>query len=261
MKILFIIISTPLFVIISSLGIWYFAIPEDTIHHLIDNTIKAENLHIKVEGIQKGLFLSLHLRKIWLNIKKDDTSLVIIENVEIKPDFMSLLKFNPLINLAGQIHGGSIEGIYSLKKDAINLIGRDIKIDEIPSLKLLNIEGDGNLSLKIDMGRTRGEIILKITEAKLKAITLSSGYVIPLNFFNDIRGLLEFTGNTLEIKSLALQGEGIYARISGNIFGDVLDLKMELMPDTSFKNQPILLLIEPFKVSPGYYVIPIHQKR
>ena len=57
---------------------------------------------------------------------------------------------------------------------------------------------------------------------------------------------------------LSLEGEGIYARVKGDVMGDRLDLKIELMPDSSSKGKAnIFSKIENFQVSPGHYVIPI----
>ncbi|MDH5203807.1 MAG: type II secretion system protein GspN, partial [Nitrospirota bacterium] len=60
------------------------------------------------------------------------------------------------------------------------------------------------------------------------------------------------------ISSLSLQGDGIYARVKGNIKKNVMDLTLELMQDSSSADKSSLLLfLENYKVSPGYYVIPI----
>ncbi len=256
MRLLLILILSPLIIISLMLGAWFIAVPEGMIHDFIRDSIKSEKFHIKPEGIKKGLFLTLNIEKIEIK-KKDETLLLNFNNIAIKPDFISLLKLSPILFFTGQTHSGIIEGFYGIKENILNLQGKDIKLSEIPSLKLLNIEGDGNLFLKSQVINDQGEIILSVKDAKLKTSIMPGGYILPLNWFNDIKGLLAISKEITEVRSFTLEGEGIYARIKGNIMGGIIDLRMEVMPDASFKNPSLLMLIEPFKASPGYYVIPI----
>lgn len=259
MRILLIIILLPIFIALLIFGAWFIAVPEGMIHDFISNSAKSDKILIKPDGIEKGLFFTLNIGKIEIK-KKDETSLLTIENVQIKPDLMSLIKLTPQLPFTGNMHSGVIEGIYGTKDDSLNMRGKDIKLEEIQPLKLLNIEGQGNLSFKMETIKGEGEIIFNVREAKLKTTILPGGYILPLNWFNDIKALLAVRRATTEIKSFTLEGDGVYARIKGNITGDALDLKMELMPDASFKQPSLLMLIEPFKASPGYYVIPINLK-
>ncbi len=259
MRILLIIILLPIFIALLIFGAWFIAVPESMIHDFITNSVKSEKILIKPEGIEKGLFFTLTIDKIEIK-KKDETPLLSLRNVNLKPDFMSLIKLNPQLFFTGQIHSGVIEGNYLTKEKSLNMRGRDIKLGEIQSLKLLNIEGEGNLSLKAEIIKGEGEIIFNVKDARLKTTILPGGYILPLNWFNDIKALLAVRHAITEVKSFTLEGDGVYARIKGNITGDALDLKMELMPDASFKQPSLLMLIEPFRASPGYYVIPINLK-
>lgn len=259
MKTFFIILSIPIIIIFLIFGAWLIAIPEGMISDLISDSVKSDKVLIKLEGIEKGFFFNLNIRKIEIK-KKDETLLAAFENVNISPDFLSLLKLNPQLPFAGQMHSGIIEGVYVIKEDAFILNGKDIKLGEINSLKLIGIDGEGNLSLKLEIIKGQGEIIFNVRDARLKATTLPGGFILPLNWFHDIKGLLSAGKETTEVKSFTLEGEGVYARVKGNITGNTIDLKMEVMPEASFKKQSLLILIEPFKASPGYYVIPIKLK-
>ncbi len=259
MKILLILILLPIVVIFTIFGAWFIAVPEDMISDYITNSVKSDKIIIKTQGIKKGLFLNLNIRKIDIK-KKDETPLLTIENVHAKPDFMSLLKLNPQLPFTGQIHSGLIEGVYSVKEEALKLNGRDINLKDITSLKLVNVEGEGNLSIKMEIIRGQGDVLFNVKDARLKQTILPGGYFLPLNLFNDIKGLLAVKKDVLEVKAFSLEGEGVYARIKGNITGSDVDLNMELMPDASFQKPSMLLLISPFQVSPGYYLIPIKLK-
>ncbi len=259
MKIILALILIPIFIVLLIFGTWFIAVPESMIYDSISNSIRSEKIYIKPEGIEKGFFLTLNIKKIEIK-RKDETLLLNIENISIKPDFLSLIKISPTFPFTGQLHAGQIEGSFSTKGESLYLQGKDIRIEEMPSLRLINIDGQGNLSLKLEITGGKGSIIFNVRDAKLKSTILPGGYILPLNWFNDIKGLFALDRETTEVKAFTLQGEGVYARIKGAIRGDVIDLKMEVMPEQSFKNPSMLMLIEPFKVSPGYYVIPINLK-
>lgn len=259
MRILLILILLPIIILSLIFGAWFIAVPESMIYDLISDSVKSDKVSIRYEGIKKGLFFTFNIGKIEIK-KKDETHLLTIENVDIKPDFMSLIKLSPQLTFAGQAHSGIIEGVYGTKEKTLDLRGKDIKLAELKSLKLVNIEGEGNISLKLQMIKNQGDLILNVRDARLKAAILPGGYIIPLNWFHDIKGLLEIKPETTEVKSFTLEGDGIYARIKGNITGNAIDIKMEVMPDASFKTPSLLMLIEPFKASPGYYIIPINLK-
>lgn len=239
------------------IGIWYFAVPEVKIHDLIQNSVDSQNIIVKTEGIKKEVFLSLRIEKIEINRKTNNITLAVLQDMQIKPDFISLLKLNPVVQFRGNTYGGFFEGLWNMKEKSINMVGKDIKIEEIHFLNLFKITGYGNLSFKADMGRSQGQITFKVIDTKLKNTILPGGYILPLDLFNEIKGLLKISNNVIEVRSFTLEGKNIYARIKGNIRDDVLDLTMELMPGGSFENRHLLLLIEPFKISPGYYVIPV----
>lgn len=259
MKILLIIILIPLFFLSFIFGAWIIAVPEGLIQDFIKDSIKSQKIYIKPDGIKKRLFLTLSIEKIDVR-NKDETLLLTFNNLNLKPDFISLLKLSPTMLFTGQSHSGTIQGFYGITDNQFNLDGKDIKLDEIPSLKLFHIEGNGNLALRLRIINEQGEIIFNIKDAKLKTTILPGGYLLPLNWFNDIKGLLNVNKGVIEVKSFTLEGNGVYARVKGNITGERIDLKMEIMPDASFKNSALLKLIEPFMASPGYYVIPVNLK-
>ncbi len=85
-----------------------------------------------------------------------------------------------------------------------------------------------------------------------------SGVKVPLNFFHNIRGSIDIKGNIINVVSVALEGKDIYARLKGVVKDAVMDLNMELMPGMSFIENPLFLAeFEKYKISPGYYVIPV----
>ncbi len=260
MKIILILILLPISILFLIFGVWFIAVPEDMIDGYITSSVKSDKVKLKTEGIKKGFFLSLNIQKIELK-RADETPLIALDNLHIKPDFTSFVKLKPQLLFSGQIHSGSVQGFYDIRQEAVMLNAGDIKLQNLSALKLVNIEGDGNLSVKMEIIKGEGNILLNVKDASLKTAFLQGGYVLPLNWFNDIKGLLGVKKNVLEVKSFTLEGEGVYARIKGNVTSDGADLSMEVMPDASFKKSSLLMLISPFQASPGYYVIPIKLKK
>jgi type II secretion system protein N len=259
MKIILILILLPILIVFLIFGAWFIAVPEDMVAGYISSAVKSDKIKIKTEGIEKGFFLSLNIQKIELK-RADETPLIAFDNLHIKPDFTSFVKLKPQLPFTGHIHSGFLEGVYDIRREAVMLNAGDIKLQDLSALKLVNIEGDGKLSVKMEIIQGEGNILLNVKDASLKTTFLQGGYVLPLNWFNDIKGLLAVKKNILEVKSFTLEGEGVYARIKGSVTGDASDLTMEVMPDESFKNSSLLMLISPFQASPGYYVIPIKLK-
>lgn len=259
MKIILILILAPVLIVFLIFSAWFIAVPEDLILDYIERAVKSDRIKIKAEGIKKGFFLTLGVKRLNINMQ-DGTPLLNIDNVNIKPDFSSFVKLKPQLPFTGFIGSGALEGFYNIKQEAVIVNARDVKLQDIGALKLINIEGDGKLFLKMEIIRGEGNILLNVKDASLKTTYLPGGYILPLEWFNDIKGLLSAKRDLLEVKSFTLEGEGVFARIKGNITGGAANLRMEIMPDASFKKPSLLILISPFQASPGYYVIPVNMK-
>jgi hypothetical protein len=81
---------------------------------------------------------------------------------------------------------------------------------------------------------------------------------VPLNLFQSISGSIDVRENVMHITSISLEGKDVNARLKGNIKANTMDLTMELMPGRSFIENPLFLNeFDRYKVSPGYYVIPV----
>jgi hypothetical protein len=103
------------------------------------------------------------------------------------------------------------------------------------------------------MKNNRREIKFSLRDANIRGPGL-----LPLEMFQKAQGALVMDGGVSSVKSLSLEGRGIYARVKGYISGKNQDLKMEVMVDSSSQSEPShLKILEQFKVSPGYYILPL----
>ena len=128
----------------------------------------------------------------------------------------------------------------------------------IPFFRALGFAGSrGVFSGDMNIENSRGEIRFALTNAAFESASFG-GIVLPLEMFYKARGAMTINNKTVDIKSFALEGDGIYARIKGNITEGRASLTAELMPERSFKEKNyIFSMLEQYKVSPGYYSIPI----
>jgi type II secretion system protein N len=237
-------------------GIWI-AVPETSIQSIIENSISSNKLSLEVKGVKKGLFYNLSVDN--LTLKSSGEQLVSLTNIHSRVNPLSLIMLRLNLSFNGGIGGGTISGHTSLIKNKMQ-IGLDIKkanISDIPLFKLIGVQGTGTISGRLTMIDDTGHVEFVAKDSSFEP-AIFSGVKIPLNFFHNIRGSVDIKGNIINVVSVALEGKDIYARLKGVVKDAVMDLNMELMPGMSFIENPLFLAgLEKYKISPGYYVIPV----
>jgi hypothetical protein len=134
-----------------------------------------------------------------------------------------------------------------------------VDLRDLTILRAYGIEGEGTLKADLKAGGGSGKLSFTVNDAKLKNTTLG-GTPLPLSLFHTIRGVMTFSRGNTEIPSVTLEGAGVYARISGSMEGRLLRLLVEVMHDATYTPDPMVVaLLRPYRVSPGYYVIPVKQ--
>ncbi len=237
-------------------GIWI-AVPETSIQSIIENSISSNKLRLEVEGVKKGLFYNLSVDN--LTLKSSREQLVSLTNIHSRVNPLSLIMFRLNLFFDGGIGGGNISGRINRIRNKTQ-IGLDIKkanISNIPLFKLIGIQGTGTISGRLTMIDDTGHVEFVTKDSSFEPAVFS-GVKVPLNFFHNIRGSIDIKGNIINVVSVALEGKDIYARLKGVVKDAVMDLNMELMPGMSFIENPLFLAeFEKYKISPGYYIIPV----
>jgi type II secretion system protein N len=224
-----------------------------------------ENINFETEGFRKGSFYNFSAERIVLRksgIKGDSyTPLLVFRNVHGWLDFMSLFRIRPELNFEGEMNGGEVAGKVGLTgKENLTIGGNAIHIKGIPFLDSLGIQGDGLLSGDFHMNNGIGEVKFWVVDTSLKSASWGGGFV-PLEVFQEIKGAATIKDETVEVRSLALSGRGVYGRVRGSIKGSNVDMSFELMTDSSFGLGSLThAVLGQYKVSPGYYVIPLKGK-
>jgi len=257
-------------------GIWLVAVPEGLIVDLVEDSLNRHDLYLRAEGLKKGLFYNFRVERVSLNrrginngrgVQKgsqdfpgySDETLLTFNNLDASVDLLSLLRLSPVINLRCILNGGIVRGRLGItgRANFIRIYGDGIRIGGIPFLKRIGINGEGSLSGNLWYSNREGEAKFSVASARLENLSYG-GVSLPLQLFHDIRGVIVINGETINLKSFTLDGNGAYARLSGNIKGSDLDINIELMTDSSLKQGPILeWMLRTYRVSPGYYVIPV----
>lgn len=254
-------------VIIFLFGLWYIAIPDDLIKERIENSFASEGVKIKTEGLKKGIFYSLTIERIILNINPTNTmNSFTISDIEARLDFLSLLKLRPSIFITASIAGGRLGGNFSILNSLLNLT---IEGAELENLRFLNDSGIGGRGIisgtaLFYLKESGGNIRFKILDANLRDIT--NRIYIPLSLFKTVRGFIEFSMGVIIIHSLSLEGNGIYGKIRDSRFRiqDMvfLDGSIGLWVNSDFSMPQLIELgLLRYKKSPGYYIIPLDNYR
>jgi type II secretion system protein N len=159
----------------------------------------------------------------------------------------------------GNIGGGTFSGNLSLGKGAGQMLF-DVKradINKIPLLKRIGVQGTGTISGRISLMNDSVTIVFATDKINFEP-SLVAGIKLPLNFFHRATGSLTAKGNILTIDSVSLEGKDIFARLKGSIQNSLMDMRMEVMPGRAVIENPLFLAeFERYKVSPGYYAIPV----
>jgi type II secretion system protein N len=235
-------------------GIWIFVVPSSLIVDNIEGSVKAKDLALKVNGFEKGLVFNFSAEGI--ELLSSGKRIIAAEDVRGRIDLLDLPFLRLTVPVEGSIGGGGFEGKISVgkKRFRMDLSVQDAPVDE-SLLAYAGIGGKGVLSSELHLEDGAGAVKISLADADLESLTLPDAYV-PLDMFRGARGMAEIKGGVISVSSFALEGEGIYARLKGKIEGGRLDMLLELMPERAL-DQTVEALIEPHKVTEGYYAIPV----
>ena len=238
------------------IGLWLIVLPEDLILSRINATLKEDNLSLAIPGFKKGPFFTFHAPV--LQLKKGDTVLLTMGALTGSINPLSLVLMRLPLSFSGSMGGGAMEGHVDLLHwhERFNLSVDKAEIEQSALLSTLGLSGEGVLSGSVTAREKCFECKFEIREARFTGALY--GFPIPPDCFHTVRGLIRANGNDLRIDSLWMEGHGLNARLKGIVKGRHADLTLEIMKDSSFVDSSMLLqLIERFKVSPGYYVVPV----
>lgn len=259
-------------VLLFVVGLWLIAIPAGLIQGLIEDSRGRSDLYLKAEGLEKGLFYSIHIEKVLLKRKGFEDPLMVFDDVHAGIDVASLLRLSPAIEFGCLLNRGRVLGDIKLtNRNYLRVRVDGISIDGIPFFELIGIRGKGSLSGDFRLKDKAGEMRFSVNGMKLRStvfppkdlgkflgVSLSGSVPVPLDLFDGIKGEISINNGITDVKSFSMEGSGVYARVKGDIREGKMNMKMEVMTDSSFKSEYLLeMMLRQYRVSPGYYLIPL----
>ena len=238
------------------LFIWT-AFPASSMQSIIEDSLTGANITGEVRGLKKGLFYTVSIDSVVL--KNSGEELISFESIRSRINPFGLITMRLDASVSGRTALGEILGGAILTKTGLQarLDYKGIDMRELRFLRRTGIRGTGTISGRLLLTDGRGRAEFATTNAVFEPADFS-GVTVPMNFFDAVAGALSIEGSAIEVASVALTGKDIYARLKGVIRNGVPDLTMELMPGRSFAENPLFIAqLDKYKVSPGYYVIPV----
>lgn len=239
---------------------WWIAVPSaDKLARVAEGMVSSRtDGKLDISSPSKGFFFNLAADRAILSYK--GSYAIPFEKPGLHPAMASLLKGAPGLGFRASLFGGTAIGeigISGIRKRAPRL---SLDVDRVDISKLLEFAGlSGNGLLFLEGSRTgqKGEFRLRVTDLKLEPEGIAA--LIPVESFRGVNGMLLTHGTTATLKGLEIEGEGMHARMKGQVIGERLDLTLELFLDaeTVDENSLILSGIERFKASPGHYRFPV----
>lgn len=243
--------------------VWHLALPESTVKGLLNKSLSGTGLSVEMTGFSKGFFGSISAETLTLAGTGGGPpagTVLTLQGVSAGLVPGSLLSLEPRLFLRGRLAEGSLSATIRLAGDrSATVSAESVNIRDLTVLRSYGIEGEGLLKGDLIVTGGLGRATFSISDAKLQNTTLG-GALLPLSPFHTIRGAFEIRPGKTEMPSVALEGKGVYARVSGTIQGRAMNLKVEVMHDASHTPDPMVAaMLRPNRISPGYYVIPVSQ--
>lgn len=242
-------------------------IPDQTIEQTVVRLLASHGITMQAARFTVGFPASVNASDLTLGTTND--ILFKADQLRVRAQLLPLvlgrlsLKIDGRIGTAGSLHGHlqvapRLEG---------QLLANELQLSDLPIAATVfgnGLSGVARLDLSIteanDSG-VGGDIKLQVHNLRLQQVRLAS-LPLPNVTFPEVRGLAKLQGQTVTLTNLALQGSGLYARLSGTINlapQAPLQLQLELMPDAELlaSQQSVFLLMLPFQVTTGSYRLPI----
>jgi type II secretion system protein N len=228
-----------------------------SLQFMIEDSFYSERIHVEMTGLEKGLFYTLSAEKVI--IRSAGGELLVFDSVRSKINPLSLMMLKLRLTADGNIGGGTFSGNLRLGKGAGQMLFdvKQAEMNKIPLLKRTGVQGTGTISGRVSLMNDSVTIVFATDKVNFEP-SLVAGITLPLNFFHRATGSLTAKGNILTIESVSLEGKDVFARLKGRIQNSLMDMTMEIMPGrTGIENPLFLAEFERYKVSPGYYAIPV----
>jgi type II secretion system protein N len=237
-------------------GTWLIVIPADMIEQRMEDSLRQGEMRAEFSGLRKGLFYSLKAEV--LDIRRGGEVLVSVYDLKVRPDWAQFLGLRAGVRFRGELGGGSISGKASTGSggERLEARARDVRLEQMDLYALTGQRISGQAEADLEMKGREGEVTMSARGLVADQVEVR-GFSLPRDIFHTARGAASIKAGTVNLTSLTLEGEGFFARLSGVIGQRRTKLTLELMPEDQEKELLISAALSRFRVSKGYYRVPL----
>lgn len=264
-------LAGPLMAVCGGLLLLPLLVPQFIPDHVIEQSMQQLLIRhgITLHATRIGTAFPLRIIGEGVSLAADTTPVLSATRLQLRLRLLPLLTGKVSCSLQVEIgQRGNVTGDLTIwPKRNGTLQVTDLDLGDLPVLSSTlgsGIHGATKLDIIFtapDRGAVAGDARLTIHNLVLHGVKLS-GMPLPNASFPEVRGLLKLKGQTVVIDNLALQGNGIYLRLTGAVPltpHDNLRLALELLPTAELlrSQQSIFFLLTPYQTSPGSFKLPI----
>lgn len=243
-------------------------IPDQAILNALNSSVAEKGFSIQADSLGRPFPLGISARKFVLS---DKAGVVWLRGdfararINITPLLLGRIGFTVSARLASGQLDGSITAWPSV---AGKLHGNGVDLAQIPLMESATgggkLVGTASLDLTISQkgkGVVEGDLRLQVRPLTLAGANIN-GLRLPDIKTEELRGALKLKGQAVTIDNLALQSDGLYLRLTGNLplsATESLSVALDLMPAAELleKQKSLYLIMLPYQQSPGNYRINI----
>lgn len=241
-------------------------IPDAVIRQAVSQSLAANGITLQATKI--GTALPFGIKATGIALADTTTSLINLDHVSVQLRPLSLLSGKVAVTVTANTGSSTLTGAVTLLPRLHGALQiSNLQLADIPLLATASggtVKGTASIDLNlpsVTAAGAEGTARLVIKNIQLKGVRISNMPLPDVNF-PELRGIVKIKGQTVIIDNLALQGDGIYLRLSGTASlaaGSPLNLGIELLPGAEFLEQQktVFLFMIPYQISPGHYKLPI----
>ena len=243
--------------------------PNEAIERVLVRAADNQGYTLDCTGFGKRFPVGLKARG--LEISSTRGPILKLRDARVGLQLLPLLAGKIRFSYGCMIGGGDIAGELTLgKTPGWSVRCQGVQLEDVPffsSVAGARVKGEMKLSggMAVTKGVGQGDLQLEVKGAELAGVKIGE-MPLPDAAYRSVRGALSIDRGRAVLKSLTLEGDGIYVRVKGDcglttpLGNSGLNLTMEMMPKPEFLDRQkfVFLLLTKYQSSPGAFSIPIH---
>lgn len=243
-------------------------IPSSELEALAGRALAREGYTFSAVSFGKAFPLGIKARSVEIGDSRG--ALLRLDEASVRLQLLPLLAAKVSFLCRARVGAGEVTGEFSPQRNGETRmeISR-VRLEDVPFFSTAagaQVKGElrGEWSVQGHGAAAQGEARLEAKGVELAGVKIG-GTPLPDATYEMVRGALKVSNGKALLESLTLQGEGLYARFSGDFpvttspGAAPLNLTLELMPKPEFleRQKFVFAMLAKYLVTPGHYRIPI----